>query len=457
MMLREDGETVVASLANYPDVLGYITGGQRFNLGVVQLAMAVHPRIVRAGRPFEVKLLIQNASDVNVDVTATLKLPEYDAAKQSKRFIAKRERLVIGLHPAEMGCLALPVTTLPNTAVGQNYQLGLDVKVQPVGDAKPGRIRLPEGGGEFNLSHLPQDKATQIEALKAVKFDQCNLRGSTLSASFSIMSGKVGEIADLKPGWQSLWTLKDYMDDRILLEKYRRVLKEKVLPQLDRRTVFKPLLKEVQQRFESAGFKLDALEAVLITKLLTLILEYSSPTYGTGTQLTAGIYNITPYLDKVDYETEIHLPKWVSAFLRALHQDARVADYPEQAVVRFTFDALLRDAMARGLEMVEIATGEDIGKEEERQAYIDRTLQMLCEEKAITFSQTYMPLVMGGIVAYDTVMFEDEKIGDLLNQMRTMLDSRTAYKDDDTEAIFKMTDTLIDHALTKYSTGNKFW
>ena len=44
----------MADATNYPDVLGFLTGGQRSNFGSAQVALAVRPRIVRAGRPFEV-------------------------------------------------------------------------------------------------------------------------------------------------------------------------------------------------------------------------------------------------------------------------------------------------------------------------------------------------------------------------------------------------------------------
>ena len=51
-------------------LLGAVTGGERLNLDVVQCALGVRPSSVPAGKPFEAILLLQNASDVNVDVTA---------------------------------------------------------------------------------------------------------------------------------------------------------------------------------------------------------------------------------------------------------------------------------------------------------------------------------------------------------------------------------------------------
>ena len=76
----------------FPDVLGYITGGERINIGVVQIAPGVRPKIAQAGRPFEIALVIQNACDAKVDVTINLHLP--------KQFAAKSSRIVVGLTPA---------------------------------------------------------------------------------------------------------------------------------------------------------------------------------------------------------------------------------------------------------------------------------------------------------------------------------------------------------------------
>src|SRR5215468_1697322 len=97
---------------NYPDVLGFLTGGQRASFGAAQVALAVRPRLIRAGRPFEVILLVQNASDGAIDVTMTLHLPNIDARRQHDRFLTKTQKLVVTVKGAEVGYVVLPVTTL---------------------------------------------------------------------------------------------------------------------------------------------------------------------------------------------------------------------------------------------------------------------------------------------------------------------------------------------------------
>lgn len=441
---------------NYPDLLGYLTGGARANLSVIQMALAVQPRIIRAGRPFEVILLVQNASDVEIDVTATLKLPEKDTKGKKDRFIAKSEKLVIGLEAAEAGYLSLPVTTLPDTAVGQDYKIGLDIKVAPTGKEKPQRVRLQQGGGALDIKNLPAEAVEHIEKLKPLNFNTAlntGLRGSSFEVTFSVMSGKIGAIADLQPGWTSLWTLKDYTDDRLLLQNHRDLMRDSVLPGLTRENVFKPLRETTQKRFADAGFPLIEPELTLVTKLLTRILEYSTPQYGGGTQLTAGIYNVMPYLKKDSFENEINLPRWFSAFLRAVHKDVRSAQYPVQALLHFAYEDLVRDAMMHAFEMVEVATGEDIGGLDERRTYTDQAVEMLKEDRTIDFTHAYMPLIMGGILSFDAVMIEGEPLDELVAKIAHMMDAREDWLDNETEPLFKMAALIIDRTLMKYRHG----
>src|SRR5690606_6904561 len=96
----------MAISAPFPDVLGYVTGGQRAPVNVVQVALAARPSPVVAGEQVEVLLLVQNAADQRVDVSATLQLP--------KAFQGRDARLVAGLAAGEVGVMSLPVAVHPN-------------------------------------------------------------------------------------------------------------------------------------------------------------------------------------------------------------------------------------------------------------------------------------------------------------------------------------------------------
>jgi len=188
----------------YPDILGFLTGGPRCNVSVVQFALATRPRVVRAGRPFEAILLIQNASDVDVDVTGILQLPKKDAKGQPDCFKAKAQKLVVGLRPAEAGYLKLPILCNRTTTIHEGYQLGVDVKVKPL--AKPQRIRPAEGNG--TIAEFTDEATHEINELRQLVFsaDKSFGLGNVLQTSFSVMGGKIGRLADLSPGWVSLWT-----------------------------------------------------------------------------------------------------------------------------------------------------------------------------------------------------------------------------------------------------------
>src|SRR3954452_426586 len=112
---------------NYPDILGYRTGGQQLSIGDVQMALGVRPPGARVGRPFAVILLLQNMSDANVEVSATLHLPLKDAAGEKLRFGSPNEHSSVNLLPAEVGYLVIPVGTRANAAQAKEYTIGVEV------------------------------------------------------------------------------------------------------------------------------------------------------------------------------------------------------------------------------------------------------------------------------------------------------------------------------------------
>ncbi|MFN8374494.1 MAG: hypothetical protein U0694_16650 [Anaerolineae bacterium] len=445
---------------NYPDILGEITNGARFNTGVVQVALALRPRVVRAGRPFEVILLVQNASDADIDVAATLSLPDTDAAKKKGRFVTKAGRLVVGLKPAEVGYVVQPVSTMPDTAVSADYKIGVDIKAQPAAKGgKPQRVRLPEGGGPVEQKHLHAETKQHIEELKNLHYithAKSKLTGgNVLEAPLSIMTGKLGEIAELKPGWVSLWTLSDHQDDRLLLFRYKDDLLNGVLPKLKRARLYGPLLEVTQAHFEKGGYPLHQVEAQFVAKLLTLILEYASPSElsaGGHGELAAGDFNLQPLLDpeRLADPRPIVLPHWCSGFMRLLPHEPRAAAYPVETITRMLYNELLQDAMTHAFKIIEQSTGEELGDENEMQEYIGNTIERLNGKGQLDFTHAYMPLVLGGLVMFDSVIMPGEKLEELVNETNHMLEVREEEKDDDNELVFTLTQRLVERAVMKY-------
>lgn len=450
---------------NYPDVLGHIAGEARHNAGAVQVAMAVRPQTVQAGHPFEVIMIIQNTADVAADVTVNLQLPERDIDNKKGRFLAKSERLVIGLEPAEVGYVTLPVTTLPDTAVSDSYSVGMDIAVKTL-DKKPGRVRAAEGGAPLNPRHLKPDRREQLEALKSLTFSANKrggwLRGEVLEVKLNVLPGKVGKLVNLKPGWFTLWTLDDYQeDDDALVEKYQEVMRLRVLPALRKEALYPVLLEKTRARFSAAGYELQAIEALLITKVLTLVLEYANAGDTGHAPTIAAAYDFSsrllPRTEKQRFLQVLEtgqepppLPNWAKAMLKAIARDERASKAPVKAIAHFAYDDLLRDAVLLAFHAVEIATGEEMGTPEEMDDYALQVLSRLREGGNMDFNHTYLPLVLGGMVLFDQVLLPDDKLPEILHDVRIILDARRAEEDDESQPVFVMTRAVVEHALRKY-------
>lgn len=441
----------MADNVNYPDILGLITGGQRVNIGVIQAALATRPRVARAGRPFEVILLLQNASDVDVDVMTTLTLPDADTRRQRGRFITKTHKLLIGVAPAEVGYVVLPASTLADTAPGDDYRIAVEIEPRPL--HKPQRVRQPDGGGAVNLELLPseaQEKITQLGQLTYSAHKRA--MGGRLELSLQLMSGGIGQIAELKPGWVSIAVLSDYKDARPLLHRYGDTAVISVLPQLKRHAVYPALLKTTQARLQTAGYDLSSAEIVFIAKLLTLIIDYASPNENGHGYVVAGRFGIKNLIEQDPLKlTEMpELPRWFTSFLTLLEREPRVTSQPILVLQRLLYDDLLHDAILYGFELVEQATGEDLGSPAEMNDYAQSLIQDLKDGRAGSVSRLYLPLILGGVLISDRMPVSKESPSELLSQVIRVVEDRHRLADDEEKPIYRMAIDLITRTGMKY-------
>lgn len=438
--------------ANYPDFLGLITKGARANIGVVQAALAVRPRVVRAGKPFEVILLLQNAADVDVDAIVTLTLPEMDAQRQRGAFMTKTKRLVVGMAAAEFGYAVMPASSLPTTAPSDSYRLAVEVDAKPL--RKPRRIREAEGGGPVDLDLLPPSAQAEIEMLRGLSYatHRSKLGRGPLELTFGLISGGISKIAELKPGWVSVCRLIDYGDARPLLHQYRDLLLTTVLLRLRRAELYKPLLETVKARFKEAGFPLHEPEAALIAKLLTIILEYSAPTQTGHGYASAGRYAIVPLLetDPLTLEQAPTLPHWLQGMLRLIDRDARVADHTTQAITRLVFDDLLYDAAVYGFELVEAESGVNLGSPAEVAAYARALVTALRDRSGLDFNRVYLPLVLGGILINEQMPISKDAPADLLRAVAANAEQRAAEAASEDDDLANLINGIIDRTGQKY-------
>ncbi len=438
---------------NYPDILGYITAGKRHNVNVVQVALAMRPRVVRAGRPFEAVLLVQNASDVNVDVGVVMEVPERDARKQKGKFTTGKNRLVIGLRPAEMGYIKLPVNSQADTAVDNDYRISMEVKVKSLG--KPNRVRLPEGGGKIVLANLRPEAIEQIEELKKLNFATDKRFGlsDVLEASFSVMPGRLGQIAALQPGWVNLWSMSDHKDQTLLLDHFGEKIVQQALPKLKREHVFAPLLQTTNMHFAAAGYPLQPGEAVMIAKLLTFVLEMAAPKERTVNSLVDPMFDVTRTLEKrADGLSENipDLPLWFEGLLREVARSEELIRAPAQVVSKLLYPQLLLDTIPYAFNLIKKSTGEDLGTPIEIAQYTGELMQRIEGKSGMDFAHTYMPLVLAGLLVYEQVPMEEEELLQTLRDATEALMVRDGDLTDEDEPLLELTKQVINRTAKQF-------
>ncbi|MFW5690960.1 MAG: hypothetical protein ACOCXZ_00550 [Chloroflexota bacterium] len=438
-----------------------ITDVDRHHVGPVEVALATRPRTVKAGREFEVIMLIQNTLDCPVDVTATLQLPAKDHEGQAGRFLTGTERLVVGVAPAEVGYVTLPMSTMPDTAIGSDYMIGMDVSAKPL--AKGQRIRH-DGGSLFNPETVPASKRDAITDLQKLRFSTRQRRGflrsgTVLETPIAIIQGKIGRTPDFKPGWTSLWTLEDQQDPDLLIAKYGELMRQKVLPGISKDKLFEPMVRKTFTLFKQAGYTLTKEETFSVTRLLLCILDYAAGHTGSA---AAGIYDVMGTLRYVvrereriekarliGEEPEIKLPHWAIGYMQLLAKDERVARVPNKVIPELLYDAVLRDALEYGLRIVERDSGENLGGDEEMAAYVDIVIGRL-RDGDMDFGHAYLPLVIGGFIVTDQVLIGDERVADVMKSLRFLLEKRENEIDEHNEPVYHMAKFILESILKKY-------
>ena len=63
-----------------------------------------------------------------------------------------------------------------------------------------------------------------------------------------------------------------------------------------------------------------------------------------------------------------------------LERDERAANLPAQAITRYLYEDLLRDAVNLGFDLVNEATGEDLGSVEEQSLYREQLISALTQQ-----------------------------------------------------------------------------
>jgi hypothetical protein len=422
--------------------------------------------------------MMQNTTDVNVEVTASLQLPLQDAAKIKGRFVAQQERQVVTLLPAEVGYLVMPVYVYPDTAPGQNYKVGVDLRAVPL--AQPRRIRQVGPNGvvsEVNLEYyfyLTDETIDRIMQLRELSFTagsksvlagatallgktrllgKTGMLGSGLETSFNVGDAQMGKLTNSKTGWVSLWAMGNSSDARPLFERHRDTLTNEILPLLTRETLFKPFYAMTQTHLKQQSYVVQPLELMFITKLLVSVVEAG-----------ANPPKVYDYPDQILYHvgglgqrghphdgTPIPLPFWCRSLLSLIGVDPQVMTNPAATLAGPLFDDVLRDAITHGISMLYAVTGLELGTRDEAFVYTEYLIDLIKKpNRPLTFSDVYLPMVIGGIlVANDVVMPQEEPLRSFQKMHETLL-ARQPEHTEENDLIFQMTEQATAWALRRF-------
>ncbi len=379
----------------YPDLLGYLTGGDRFDAGCLHLALAVRPQVVRAGQLFEVVLLAQNVCAAPVLLTGRLLLPEADAAGKPERFIAEGAPLDVTLSPAEVGFAVLPARTLADTAPGDLYKAAFAAEITPMGDPAPLRPISPDAPHHL---YLRPEANLRLMELKPAAFSTTRrgLFGHVIEAPFLLLPASLPR---LDTDWFSLWSVNGQTDARPLLERHAPALRDQVLPRLQDRKIARALSAEAARQIIAAGYAPHLSEQFFIGRLLLSVLEMAvadDPPLYPGQE----VYAVGALL-RSGWPTDgrpIPLPNWCRALLERLETEP-IADLSAMLAGPL-FGDLLRDAIAHGFHLLYHVTRLELGSDDDKRAYGDQLVEMLARPSVtLGFVDIYLPLVLGGIIA----------------------------------------------------------
>jgi hypothetical protein len=396
----------------------------------------------------------------------TLTLPNADAAGKKNKFSAKMLRIAVGMQPAEVGIILLPVSSLAETAAGAvKFGVGISgVKAIERG----GRIRTPDGGGELYLPGLKPETHKLMDNLSKQKFvgGKKGLLGgaATLEPTALIQPGGLTEITDLKPEYRTIWTRAELREDPlILLERFKDDLTQHALIALDRTQMLAPLVEKTVARFQQVGYELYEVESKLIGRVLTHVIEYACTgqfSYGRTYELLPE-YEVLPLIQQQPSQRETIRLRWLIPVLHAIAEDNRAAKYMTRVMVKDTvYDALLRDSLTWALNTVETATGLELGTKEELEQHADQWFEKFQrrvrgepDAEPLTIEDVYLPLVLAGIASYDELTLPNEDIKAFNPLFQVMLRERADERTAENSSLYDIAAMLLDKALKKYGLG----
>lgn len=439
-------------MTTYPDVLGFITK-ERATLGVIQAAIAITPPDAPANAERRVIVLLQNMEDQPLSVGVRFDLPR-------GRFVIKPDSPEVTLPAGGVGVLTAALKSAPDVAAG-DYVLGAEVSIKAGQKGRAVRVE----GNPFDPDTLPPAAKQHLAGLLKLAYSGKKrglMRGHAIEAPFRIGGGQPAPHLP-KPGWGILWTVESQNDMGLLVDKYGAAFVQSVLKPLKLELLFQPMAKATYERFKAAGYPLTKVEAMTAARLLVVIFDIAKGQAGATkvgaldvfhtirTRLNPARPEEKRALTRYEPQTvRVILPQWATAYLRLIAADKRALHDPHPVIVKQLYDEVLMDALLYGLMLVEQASGEALGTEDDMREFAEQVAAKLKTPGDMNFSYAYLPLILGGLTVLDRVMMPDERIGDIMRDVRMIVEDRAEEITDETETVYKIADRMMEMTLRKY-------
>ncbi len=449
------------SKPNYPDILGYLTGGTRFSVDHVECAVAALSNTVMTGEIFTLFVLMQNTVDVRV--TTTISLDVSGGALLDEILVPRTHQMRVLLRPAEVGFAMIPIAVRPSARRGK-FSLDVTVGTETGGEAKTIRTtskQPPSLDYYFNFSEQALARITKLRKLtfhtgKRGLFNTGMLTGMTgmlfsprLALPLQIKkSERKTHLPPKGADWMSLWSLDDNADSRHLLERNQKQLEDEILPQLTRKRLSAPFYQTTMSRFSKAGYTISEVEGKFITRLLVHMLETVPD--------RKYLYEGEAYFDLVNTLREgwsndglpVDLPGWCRSFLNLLASRPNLVQNVPRTLADRLYDEVLRDAVIHGFSLIHHFMNIELGTHADITAYGDQIVRMLWDpDIELTFTDVYLPLVVGGVLVLDNIRYKDEHI---LKELNLLADASVRNRVASDDQAFQLIDRIISVALRKY-------
>ncbi len=413
----------------YPDILGTVTGGKRFSMEKLQIAVGVFPQQVFLNQPFETLIVLQNMVDQAMQVKVALRLPTSSKGGKPVLIDTPKSQISLKLDPGEVGILRMPVVARPPTPPNDSYPMRVAVRFRVPEDAQ--FVRPPSGGPPSSMLSISPFK---LQVLRDVAFNahSWNESAEIVTAQFDLAAQQMPKVDHMpKVRYEPLWK-HDVMPQEV--QQARRMLDEaRALADPAQHGSAYPALRQVtEERFASYGLPLHPAEVMAIAMMMAYTLD-EAPT--------------------LEPDVDIERTRWFVALCQVLASatqrgEALEMEYDRHEIIaHFVYEELLYESIMMAFKVLQSKVDENLGSMDERLQYAQRFMQWTGGRGEADLNYIYMPLVLGGLSIYRLVRYgRNENPWRMVDGLHEAMQGRIRLVDDAGGVVFDMLETLLESA-----------